>query len=544
MSTFFIHQLTPDNRLWRIDWLGQVDYQPGRHSQPCFRVTTSPVLCDPNDQNTILSTDSTDHRHQRQVWLPIGILYLVKIGDIWQNGQRVYTPNYQTEIFRGLDVKKESTNFIKAGISISDSFLLPLNEHPWHRLQTQSYCIIVTLPDEKCIIIPCLELIRFYFGSSSKFLHILFTKQITVDMFWKNMHFDHYSGRLHLQLADGLSGMSATDIGRMALDPIAWNAARLIFHSGMSASVQREAIYSYTGFPFIGETDLTVTGKWLSYGSKPNATFVIFNIKSCSHPFPYKSLSYEVSDNQKVGIKQQSSIQPGQDRAQKPSVGVGSSAKTQNLVRIDPGKSLSGKEKWVEGSPRFPDLTNKKIWRERYDTNDPPEIIFLKSPVHSENVSVGVEMSSSANIRSIDVGQGLDRVSLSDIDPKKYNFIYDGIELVSSQAGLHAATAELVILAGYTHPVISLPHLIDENGEINSVSFCRDEHCIQRLRRGCFVEFKINEKLLSKVFIVETIDFHGRSVLAITMSNFDLNSAMELLVEENEALLNNPDGSS
>lgn len=546
MSTFSIPQLTPDNRLWRIDWFGEVDYQPGRHSQPCVRVVTSLALCDPNDSNAILSATATDSKHQRQIWLPIGILYLVRIGDIWQDGQCVYTPGYQTEVFKKIDIRKETTDFIKAGLSISDKFLLPLNEHPWHRKQTQSYCLSVMLPSGKRIIIPCIELIRFYFGSSSRLLHILFTKLITEDLFWKNKHFDSYSGRLHLKLADGLSGMSATDIGRMALDPNAWHAARLIFHTGMSASVQRETVYPYTGFPFIGETDLIVAGKWLSNGSTTDATFVVFSLKSCSYPFPFTSLSYEVPDKQKVGAKQHSSANQVKENRQMTSFINVSTVKSQNLAGIDPGISLSNKEHWAKGNPRFPDLTQKHVWRERYDTIDPPAIVLLKSVGRDELVSVGEGSSNNENTRGVDVGHGHDHVQLSEIDPKKYKFVYDGIELVSTQSTLHAesVTAELIILSGYTHPVISLPHLIDENGEINSVSFCTDEHRSQRLRRGFFAEIKINKETNCKVFIVEMGDYLDWSVNVITVNDFDLRRAMEMLIKESNLLLDKIEGSN
>ncbi len=533
MPILSIHQLTPDNRLWRIDWFGEVDYQPHRHSQPCVRIVTSPVLCYPNDLNAMLSTSATDHHHQRQIWLPIGLLYLINIGDIWQGGQCVNTPSYQTEIFEKLEVTKATTDFVKAGLAISGEFLLPLNEHPWHRHQTQSYCVAVTLPSGTRIIIPCIEIIRFYFGSSSRLLHLLFTQQITDDLFWKNKHFDSYLSRLHLKLADGLSGMSATDIGRMALDQNAWQAARLIFHSCMSATVQHEPVHPYTGFPFTGETDLVVSGKWLSHGTTPKATFVVYHLKSCSHPFPFTSLSYEVSDNQKVGVKKHSPENQVKQNQQKPTFINSSTEKSQKLVGTDPGKSLSTKVHWADGNPRFPDLTNKSVWRERYDTNDPPAIIFTKSAAQESQVSFGEGDSRNENTRCIDVAQGYAHANLSELDPKKYKFVFDSIDIVSSQPSLLSenVTTELIVLAGYTHPVISLPHLVDENGEINSISFCIDEHGFHRQRKGCFVEFTLSGKPFCKMFILEMEDFNGAATIAINVDDFVLKSAMEKLVE-------------
>lgn len=534
MATLSIPQLTPDDRLWRIDWFGEFAYPSGRRrSQPCVRVAISPFLCDPDDPIALLAATATDHHHQRQTWLPIGVLYLVKIGDIWHEGQCVHTPNYQNEIFKKLDIAKETTDFIKAGLAIEGEFLLPLNEHPWHRQQTQSYCLSVTLPNEKRIIIPCVELIRFYFGSSSKMLHLLFTKLISTELFWKNKQFDDSTSRLHLKLAAGISGMSASDIGRMALDQNAWRAARLIFHTCMSASVQRDPVYPYTGFPFIGETDLVATGKWISSGVTTDATFVVYSLQSCSHPFPFAALSYEVTDNKKVGVKKNNSTNQAQGSQRSTSIGKGATTKSQILADTDPGTSRSSKEHWAKGNPRFPDLAKKPVWRERYDTNDPPAVLLLKTAAQDEQVSVGEGRSSNGKTRGIDVGQGPVHTDLSEIDPKQHKFVHDGIKLATKQAKLLAetTTAELITLPGYTHPVISLPYLVDENGEIDPVSFCPDGRGGQRLRRGCFVEINESKKSHCRVFVVEKNNAES-AVLTMNVRDFDLQRAMERLIEE------------
>jgi hypothetical protein len=362
---------------------------------------------------------------------------------------------------------------------------------------------------------------------------------ISTDHFWKSSHFEVSTGHLHLKLAAGISGMSATDIGRMALDPNAWQAARLIFHSGMSASVQHVPIYPYTGFPFIGKTDLVATGKWLSSGDKSDATFVVYSLKTCSHPFPFNSLTYEVADGQKIGVKKNSSTNNGQENQQQKSIIKSSPSKSQTLADGDPGKSLSNKEHWAKGNPRFPDLTNKYVSRESYDTNDPPEVLLLRTAAQDDQISVGEGNSRNENIRGINIGQGHVYTKLSDIDPKHHKFVLDGINLAFAQAKLQAetTTTELITLPGYSHPVISLPHLIDESGEINSISFCSDGYGGQRVRRGCFVEIKGSEKAHHRVFIVEREKLQS-AVQAINVKDFDLRRAMEDLIEESKLLTN------
>lgn len=527
-----IPQLTPDERMWRIDWFGEFYYPPIlSNSQPSVRVAISPVLCDSSDSGAMLAATATNLNNQRQISLKAGLLGLVKIGNIWQNGQCISTPDYQTEKFEKLNVNKTTSTIIKAGLPINGEFILPLDEHPWHRLQTMSYCLNVMLPNDRRIIIPCVELIRFYFGSSSKLLHLLFTRQISTEDFWKHNNFDSHSGHLHLKLAESLSGMSATDIGRIALDNNAWRAARLIFDTCMAASTARESIYPFTGFPFVGETDLVCTGKWLSYGTTPIATFVVYQLKSCSRPFPFKSLSYETADNKKVVAKKNKPADQTPKSDNKTVTLKSTNIKTQSVVDTDPGKSKSSKEHWMEGTPRFVDLAKKRVWRERYDTIDPPATILVKDAAIDKQAGVGNGKNSNKKTRSIDVGKGYSRSELSEINPKQHKFVLDGIKLAIKRLKLQAnkITTELITLSGNTHPVISLPYLVDEHGEINPISICDNGRGGERMRRGCFVEIIESEKMRYRIFIVERKHIKDE-VRAINVRGFVLLYAMEALI--------------
>src|SRR3989338_4313112 len=135
--TFIIPDLTPDTRPWRVDWFGEVAYSPSgqRRTQPVYRVLISPVLGDLSSPNIV-----TDDGDQREAWLSIGTLPMVSMGDIWQDGERIAQPSYQHESF-GIHIANSSTNIIKTGLSLGEYFLLPLNEHRWHRGATQSYCV-------------------------------------------------------------------------------------------------------------------------------------------------------------------------------------------------------------------------------------------------------------------------------------------------------------------------------------------------------------------------------------------------------------------
>lgn len=113
-----------------------------------------------------------------------------------------------------------STAIVKAGLNLNnEGFLFPINEHPWHIQCTQSYCLMVQIPLHRRLIIPRVELARFYFGSSSGLIYRLFLPALFRDALFSSALLDPYSRRLLIDLADKMSGVSAADIGWIAMDP-------------------------------------------------------------------------------------------------------------------------------------------------------------------------------------------------------------------------------------------------------------------------------------------------------------------------------------
>lgn len=139
--------LTPDDRIWRVDWFGDCGY-PGsvrRYAQPSVKVVLSPLRSDPSDQLALLTPEATDYQHSHETWVPVSALPIVAIGDLWQSGQRIASPEYQKESFNKLRITPETASFVKAGLALDDYFLIPLNCHPRHRLHTQSYCVSILI---------------------------------------------------------------------------------------------------------------------------------------------------------------------------------------------------------------------------------------------------------------------------------------------------------------------------------------------------------------------------------------------------------------
>lgn len=480
-----IPQLTPDDRPWRIDWFGEVGY-PGnirRYAQPSIKVSLSPLRCDPAEHAALLLSDSTDHQHQHETWAPIAALPMLSIGDLWQGGQQIASPNYQVEAFKGLAINPESTAFVKAGLALEDHFLLPLSHHPWHRHHTQSYCVAVSLDEQRRLLVPCAEIIRFYFGSSSNFLQRLFTAPLSQESFWTHKYFNPVTRHLYLVLANRLSGLSAPDIGRMAESKFAWRAAAGIHASCQKATATGHPAYPYTGFPFEGATDLVASGLWLPFGDQENATFLAYRLRSCSHPFPFLSLSYEASDRK-------ARYGPAENSGEGDKTFSRSSPRGQKteVAETDPGTNRAQRVGALAVQHRFPDLQRKQIWREKIEAMPQADVYLRQADGNLEQVAFG-ESEGHSTAPAIDVVMTGFGESTSKETSLPW-FVRMGLKQIASDPAYASAKLVMKIVApeGVMQPVFSLPVVIDEDGVIDAFLLFNKSEGSTRQRRGCFVE--------------------------------------------------------
>lgn len=491
--TFIIPDLTPDSRPWRVDWFGEVAYQANgqRRSQPVCRVLISPVVSDLSSPNIV-----NDDGDQREAWLSIGTLPMVSMGDIWQDGERIAQPTYRQESF-GVYIAHSSTNIIKAGLPLNGQFLLPLNEHSCHRGATQSYSVCVSMDDGKRLIVPCMELIRFYFGTSSNVLHKLFTGLLREEMLWSEKSFDAATGHLHIKLANRISGASASDIGRIALCKEAWRSAAGIYASCVAATSQKRTAYPYTGFPFTGRTTLQVSGRWLSFAGEPDSTFVVYRLQSCSHRFPFKTLSYEV-DAFKAHRDTQKQANSEGDNSGGAWVRNSSGTGKPTVSGYDPDVKKNGATRMTFGKAKFPDLSKKSVWLEKINTAGTSGVFIKHADGSIEQVAFGEAghggQGRETDIVHVDAERGYEPSKL-----KLPGFVTLGIKIAIAEVSTQSneAFAKVVIALGNSEPVFPLPRLVDEDGVVDPITDCSNADKTIRQRRACFLRI---ENMASELF--------------------------------------------
>ena len=366
-----------DKTAWRIDWFGDIAF-PDRmtlHQQSSVLVHLSRIT----DQEALVHSDlllkpeTTDYgRFVCNRRITVGTLPLLRVGDVWRDGKLILRPDYQTETFPKLQIGRSTTTLIKAGVNKDDQgFLLPLAEHPWHRRCTQSYCIEVSMGNGRRLIIPCMELIRFYFGSSSGLIKKLFLPGLCRESLYSDVKFNLTRGHLTLRLAETISGTSASDVGRLCLSPIAWRSAAAVYASLLKGSTVGQQAFPQAFFPFEGATDLVAAGKWVSFAGLANSTFVVFYLRSCSHPFPFSSMRYELPntgqhagyDGHSYGASHNAEALDSSNRTTQ-HMGAPDS-QDQTLVERDASSRLFVRTQQIRSERRFTDLEHKLVWKQK-----------------------------------------------------------------------------------------------------------------------------------------------------------------------------------
>jgi len=477
-----------DANFWRIDWFGEIDYPDRslRGTQPSVLVYLSRVtdLSFIDNPSVLLSPQSTTlAKIQMRRWVSVGTLVLLKVGDIWHKKSFFLSPDYELETFSRVSTYSSHIDLIKSGLNLNEEgFLIPVSEHPWHLNATHSYCVMLKLENGKRLIVPCLELIRFYFGSSSSLLTKLFLPPLQKDSLFQDGKFDQRTRHLSIKLGDGIAGSSAATIGRIFLDKLAWRAAVIVGSSILKASQESHPIHPMGVFPFDGSTELQASGKWLPFGDTNDATFLVYKLISCGHQFPFRSINYEMTgDHKKPFFDQTQSDGTGQTSFQSSAP----DAANQSIKEEDGSTKLESKTRNFSGKVAFPDLIRKPIWKSKTLTFQ--QWLEKKRYVGGrslDSTSVGTP-SGNRRVRPIDLAMQVQRKNKNEMLPPE--FIREFLEELLAVTGIDITLLTEGEDDGWSIPV---PLITNDDGEVEPKLFIVDPIEKNRLRRLCVISLK------------------------------------------------------
>lgn len=356
------------------------------------------------------------------VTIPIAYLGLFRIGDLWNGGRKIGTDNgFAQETFRNLEINENTITVAPAGLPIHPDgvaalYPLPFSAFEAHRTHTGAFCGRVRVADNITLVVPCMELIRFYFGSSGSLLKQLFSGALTANKLYTSAKINPSTGIARLELAPSLPGVAASTVGRIAFDTHARKAMRWLINSGVSAAAHGERHYPRTTFPFAGSTDLTALGRWIELYE--HRVFLAERLIRCTHPFPFQTLFYTSHINR---FATRQAVRNALDRKKALAASGADGRSTFQLTEarvasnLQPAAVVAGEE----NDCPFPDLLAKRIRRIKEDRP-----VFARKAASSENnVLAAGESSTTSGIRAAEI-------TTDPIEEEVEEFYPQGVQLV------------------------------------------------------------------------------------------------------------------
>ena len=508
-----------DGHPWRIDWFGDVSFPDKRQSYRHPSIVLAISRLGQSSLGQLTPNGSAGNR--REVWVPVGLLSRLRIGDIWQDGRLISQDEAPQTIFQNLTVNSQTSRVVKAGIELKGRwFMLPAKDHPGHMQHTQSHCMLIHLEEEKQMVIPCAELARFYFGSSNWLLEKLFLPPLNPRTLFLTADFKPEGGRLHLKLPFQVSGFSASDIGRIARDKSARRAATQIGESLLTNTTQKEKAYPKALFPFVGTTDLSVKGQWLPLGRKPEMTFLVHSIQSCTHAFPFQKLTYQL-DRLQDGPSMRAR-QPKKQTNPSPLTHSKVVSATSSIANKDPSARMSP-GMWFENQGiKFPDLITKEVFRIRPLKNIAVPEGRAFRPRNGGPVTFAVGSTSGTH-------QPVHPLAVA-VTPPTYDwsaapeFLRDFLQKLAKISDIHFFILTESHFDGWSVPINTLQ---GDDREVSRQLYVQDKK-IERLRRACALALQTHDnKAIGTLVLMENLPLAARFFDAAKYESLDLEAALE-----------------
>lgn len=314
-----IEEFPMDGKFWRVDWKGAVLPNPNITTEPLFQVVLSPFLDNPSGMrgDKRASVSQTDVDQQIVINIGIGQLPLVPTGSIWRNGlcQEILAGKYET--INDLLISPLTTQVITATHKENGKNIIPYKSYRIGKAGAGSKLIAIERNgDPFALLIPVMELVRFYYAVSNNLSNSLFSGSlqhnpnsiINVDRTYYRTEDD----RFFLGLRQHITDEEGWIIARILHSKEAFLASCKIHDAVLKNAINHKFIHIESDFPFTGLTNLEARVKWIQQSDDTPWRCLVLSLERCSAPLPYSELTV-IRDNDGTGAKSETD-RPEEDK--------------------------------------------------------------------------------------------------------------------------------------------------------------------------------------------------------------------------------------
>lgn len=229
----------------------------------------------------------------------------------------------------------------------------------------------------------------------------------------------------------------------------------------------------------------------------------MYRINSCSHRFPFETLSYEA---EVFKAHREAQNAAGADGVN----GSGQWARKSDAGKPtvsdrDPDANKRGATRKMFGSAKFPDLSRKSIWLEKIDTTGTSGVFMKHADGSVEQVAFG-EGWGGGQGRETDI---VHADAVRGYEPSKFKlpgFVTLGITIATADVSMqvNGIFVKVLVAPGCSEPVFPLPRLVDEDGVVDPITDCNNADKTIRQRRACFLRIEdVEGELIRMVAVIE-----------------------------------------
>lgn len=304
-----IKEFPMDGKFWRVDWRGAVLPNPDITTEPFFQVVTSPFFDNPSwmPGDKRASVSQTDVEQQKTINIGIGQLPLISTGSIWKDGICQNFLSGKHEAFSNLIISPKTTQIITATHKENGKNIIPYNAYRIGKAGAGSKLIAVERNgDPFSILIPVMELVRFYYAISTNLSHALFSGAFKNNpdsiINVSRTYYRTEDDRFFLGLRQHVTDEEGWIIARILHSKEAFLACGKIHDAVLKNAINHNYVHIESDFPFTGLTNLEAKVKWIRQSDDSPWRCLVLSLERCSAPLPYSELTV-IRDNDGTGAK-------------------------------------------------------------------------------------------------------------------------------------------------------------------------------------------------------------------------------------------------
>jgi hypothetical protein len=305
-AVYAIDDFPNDDLVWRIEWIGGVEYNTSVPSEPQIDVSLAQL---PMGETNPLSARSRSSQTKRTVRIGVGLLPYISIGSVWRKRRPVATD--LTAYRRRVSIDTALCRTLALGELTSSQNAIPRNSYlfgaSWPHVRRTLLVAVEQDGDPYAVLVPTAEIIRFYYAPSTRLAQALFWGEY-------NQTFDaersgvFEEGVVKVHLRRWLEDEDAWTLARYMCSPVMQREASRLYKSFQLDQLNRTGLIAEPdqalecGFPFEGST--TVEGVFLPLpgptGDSP-PRWLILRLERCSAPFPFDRVIVDRDNNSAPG---------------------------------------------------------------------------------------------------------------------------------------------------------------------------------------------------------------------------------------------------